>query len=245
MKLFRKMYLPTVILSGPTSGLGLALLEQLNVHDVPTVGLGRNLARFAATESSLSSKVKLIEVDLGASSDVLTNALVPLSQYVNSNPIGPLVFVSNASTIEPIGRSITLEYSSLEGVMRVNCLAPLMIANILTKVTQGQDRPLLILNITSGAASRPIGGWQAYCISKAACKMGFDVLAEENTKVKVIHFDPGVVNTSMQELIRSHDAIDMPDVETFRSYHTKNLLKTPKVVACELLMEIHSFLCSL
>lgn len=125
--------------------------------------------------------------------------------------------------------------------MRINCLAPLMIANFLTKTAQAQGRPLLVLDVSSGAACRPIRGWQAYCTSKAAYKMGLDVLAAENSHIQVVHFDPGVMDTSMQALIRAQHVESMPEVEVFRSYREKGTLKAPFTVATELieLIECH------
>lgn len=235
---FGKITPPTVILSGPTRGLGHALFERLASYGVPTVVLGRNLDRLAAYETCQPAQLQLVEVDLGASAAELMSSIVRIYRSVNHNPIGPLVFVSNASTIEPIGQAIGYEYEGLETSMRVNCLSPITIANMLTKFAQGQRRSLLVINISSGAANRPIRGWQAYCMSKAACKMGLDVLAAENTNVKVIHFDPGVMDTSMQDAIRAHDDVDMPEVEVFRSYRDKGLLKNPSLVASDLIQMI-------
>lgn len=235
---FGKISPPTVILSGPTRGLGRALFERLVGYGVTTVGLGRNLAQFEAIYGGLPPQVQLLEVDLGATSDELMNSLEALYRSVNSNSINSLVFVSNASIIEPIAQATVLEYPGIERVMRVNCLGPLMIANMLAKLAQEQGRSFCVINISSGAANRPIRGWQAYCASKAACKMGLDVLAAENTHVKVIHFDPGVMNTSMQDLIRKHDVVDMPEVEVFRAYMAKGELRMPNVVATDLIQII-------
>lgn len=232
---------PTIVLSGPTRGLGRALFDQLVFQGFPTVGLGRNLGRIAALASSAPSQVQLVEVDLGADSDALMDALAAVRRLLSSDPSGPLAFISNASIIEPIRQATELTCSGLDRAMRINCLAPLMVANFLTKTAQEQGRSLLVLNVSSGAACRPIPGWQSYCTSKAAYKMGLDVLVAENSHVQVVHFDPGVMDTSMQDLIRAQHVADMPEVEVFRSYQEKGTLKAPLTVATELiqLMECH------
>ncbi|MDG3065877.1 SDR family NAD(P)-dependent oxidoreductase [Thauera mechernichensis] len=229
---------PTVILSGPTRGLGRALFDRLVSQGYHTVGLGRDLGRIAAVASSAPEQVQLVEVDLGADSDVLTTALAAVHRILSTNSSGPLAFISNASIIEPIGRATELTCSGLDRAMRINCLAPLIVANSLTKTAQAQGRPLLVLDVSSGAACRPIRGWQAYCTSKAAYKMGLDVLAAENSHLQVIHFDPGVMDTSMQELIRAQQAADMPEVEVFRAYREEGKLKAPLAVATELIQVI-------
>ena len=227
---------PTVILSGPTRGLGRALFDELVSQAYPVVGLGRNLAQIDAVTKSASVPVELIEVDLSADSDALPNALAEVRRILNLKSTGPLVFISNASIIEPIGLATGLAFSGLERAMRINCLSPLVIANFLTKTAQAQERPLLVLDVSSGAACRPIRGWQAYCSSKAAFKMGLDVLAAENSHVQVVHFDPGVMDTSMQELIREQQVADMPEVEVFRAYQEEGMLKAPLTVAAELIL---------
>lgn len=224
---------PLVILSGPTSGLGRALFDQLMSQAYPTVFLGRDLARIHGLTKTSSEPVEFIEVDLGEGG--LEGALDSLRRIMQSLNVGPMVFVSNASIIEPIGQATGLELAGLEHALRINCLAPLMIANALAEIAHMQHRPLLIIDVSSGAAFRPIRGWQAYCTSKAACKMGLDVLAAENSHVQVVHFEPGVMDTPMQQLIRVQQETDMPDVEIFRAYQDKAVLKSPLEVAAELL----------
>ena len=233
---------PTVILSGPTRGLGRALLDQLISQAFPLVGLGRDLGRIAAVAKSAPTPVELVDVDLGADPDALKEALAAVRRILSYTSIGHLVFISNASIIEPIGQATGLTYSGLERAMRINCLAPLIIANFLAETAQIQGRPLLVLDVSSGAASRPIRGWQAYCTSKAAYKMGLDVLAAENSHVQVFHFDPGVMDTSMQYLIREQQVADMPEVEVFCSYREDGLLKAPLTVAAELILLIERHL---
>lgn len=233
---------PTVILSGPTRGLGRALFDQLVSQACPVVGLGRDLGRIASVANNAPAQVELVEVDFGAAFDALTHALAAVRRILSTNSRGSLAFISNASIIEPIGQATGLPCSGLERAMRINCLAPLMIANFLTNIAQAQGRPLLVLDVSSGAACRPIRGWQAYCTSKAAYKMGLDVLAAENSHVQVVHFDPGVMDTPMQELIRAHHVEDMPEVEVFRAYRERGTLKMPFAVATELIQLIERHL---
>ena len=233
---------PTVILSGPTRGLGRALLGELVSQAYPVIGLGRNLARIDAVAKSASASVELIEVDLSADSGALPNALAEVHRILNSKLTGPLVCISNASIIEPIGLATGLAFSGLERAIRINCLSPLVIANFLTKTAQAQERPLLVLDVSSGAACRPIRGWQAYCTSKAAYKMGLDVLAAENSHVQILHFDPGVMDTSMQDLIREQQVAEMPEVEVFRTFQEEGMLKAPLTVAAELILLIKGHL---
>jgi len=159
-------------------------------------------------------------------------------QILDFTSCGPLAFISNASIIELIGQATDRTYSGFERVMRINCLTPLLIAKFLTKTAKAQGRPLLVLDVSSGTGCQLIRGWQSYCTSKAAYKMGVDVLAPENSQIKVVHFDPAVVDTSMQELIRGEQVSDMPKAELFRVYREKGVLKAPLTIAAELIQLI-------
>lgn len=233
---------PTVILSGPTRGLGYALFDRLLSEGYPTVAIGRNLERIAAIAKGALGFVELVEFDLGVDPENLLDLVDVEHGIVSADATNPLVFISNASTINPIGRATELTYSGLDYSMRINCVAPLMIGNLLTKIAQEQGRRLLIMNISSGAANRPICGWQAYCSSKSAYKMGLDVLAAENSHVRAVHFDPGVMDTSMQEIIRTQNVEDMPEVDVFRSYHEKGVLKDPADVANDVVKLVEHYM---
>lgn len=209
---------PMIILSGPTRGFGGALFNQLISKAYSITALGRDLHRILPIAKVASAPVELVEVDFAADTIALTKALDSLRRIVFSTSARPFVFISNASTIEPIGQATGLGFSDLECAIKINCLVPLLIASVLSQIAQARDCPLLILNVSSGAAYRPVRGWQAYCTSKAAYKMGLDVLAAENLHVEVVHFDPGVIDTSMQLLIRKQKETDMPEVEAFRAY---------------------------
>src|SRR3546814_9460623 len=94
---------------------------------------------------------------------------------------------------------------------------------------------LHVLNISSGAAIRPLPGWGAYCASKAAIRHFFDVAeAEQTIDLSVRHFDPGVLDTRMQEQIRSSSSDDFPLVEKFVSLKMSGSLKSPMDVAIEI-----------
>ena len=89
MKTFSSSTLPTVILSGPTRGLGKALFDQLLIQEFPIVCVGRNLEKIAAAAKKAHNQVQLIEVDLAAEPSVLTGAFVKFRLIAVSNPTNP------------------------------------------------------------------------------------------------------------------------------------------------------------
>lgn len=228
---------PIVVLSGPTRGLGRALFDQLRSQAYPLVAVGRDLTRISTEACRTSTFMAMVEVDFKSAFEIFKSSLAELSRIVQSklNTKAPIVFISNASAIEPIGQAVNVLPSDLESAMRINCLAPLMIANTLAAIAKEESCSMLILNVSSGAGSRAIRGWQAYCAGKAAYKMGLEVLAAENSHIRLEHFDPGVMDTCMQKIIRAQEVVDMPEVGVFRAYHDERLLREPHAVAEELL----------
>jgi NAD(P)-dependent dehydrogenase (short-subunit alcohol dehydrogenase family) len=62
-----------------------------------------------------------------------------------------------------------------------------------------------IVNVSSGAAIRPLEGWSAYCSAKAGLAMLTQALMLENTTtgIRVFGFQPGTTDTDMQVTIRA------------------------------------------
>ena len=62
-----------------------------------------------------------------------------------------------------------------------------------------------IVNVSSGAAIRPLEGWSAYCSAKAGLHMLTRVIALETAGqgIRVFGFQPGTTDTDMQVLIRA------------------------------------------
>ena len=95
-----------------------------------------------------------------------------------------------------------------------------------------------ILFISSGAAKRAIAGWSQYCASKAALDIFAETLQLELNNIgrvcAIKSIAPGVVDTPMQEQIRSSEENDFPQVEQFRNLFQDKELTSPDEVAQKL-----------
>jgi benzil reductase ((S)-benzoin forming) len=96
-----------------------------------------------------------------------------------------------------------------------------------------------IVNISSGAARRPISGWTAYCAAKAGLDMASRVLALEagqrGLAIEVSSLAPGVIDTAMQETVRGSSEEDFADVERFRAMKAEGVLRPAAEVAADIL----------
>ncbi len=207
-----------IILTGVSQGLGKELFDILSQKDVCLVAVSRRFLDYQIELSRNNSNISLIKADL-ASIDSLTSALDNIKIDIANN----YVFINNAGCISPIATVEKMTVQDIVASYNINMIAPAIITQ------KFSISSLFVLNISSGAAGRPIDNWSLYCSGKAGIKMFFDVIAEsQNGNIEVIHFDPGVLDTNMQAEIR---ASDFSDKENFISLVNNNKLKSPKNVA--------------
>lgn len=223
-----------ILLSGPTSGLGYEIFKLLLGHGYPLVCLGRKLGRLQAIPTRESAQVEFLELDFGGNKESWLKVQDRLQSLIRVGRPPATIFISNAAVIEPIGKSSDNSMDILRQAAQINILTPLMIANTLAQAVSLNGSPLLIINIDSGASRNPVMGWQAYCATKAAYRMGLDVLALENPLVEVLHYEPGAMDTPMQNVIRTKKKSQMPDVENFKVLHSQGLLAEPHGVAVDI-----------
>ena len=112
------------------------------------------------------------------------------------------ILVNNAGTVEPIGRLADTDPTAwLAGVTANLAGAYYAIREVLPHFASGG----VVINLSSGAAHQPREGWSAYCSSKAGLAMLTRSVAHEYgaAGVRAFGFQPGVVDTDMQGLIRT------------------------------------------
>lgn len=140
---------------------------------------------------------------------------------------------NNAGVVEPIETVGKLAPESVVQNLNINFLAPILITNLLTQ--RLAKSKVTFINVTSGAAERPIHGWSIYCSTKAAVNMFTQVGALEqetsNGNHVMIGFSPGIMDTDMQQTIRSSSKEAFHDIEKFKSYKEEGHLRSADTVA--------------
>jgi benzil reductase ((S)-benzoin forming) len=142
-----------------------------------------------------------------------------------------VVLVNNAAVVTPAGFFSESSPEDLVRAMTVNALAPAWLSQKFLRYFT--DIPCVIVNITSGAATRAIAGWASYCSGKAAMRMASQVLVEEVKSYRrpapcsVVLYEPGVMDTGMQEAIREIPAVEFPAASYFADLKSSGTLKDP------------------
>lgn len=213
-----------LILTGHSQGLGRAILDTyLQKGDFEIIAISRT------TLGLDFPQLKEISLDLGQL-DLLENSLDKLFPKGDFEEIHLINNAGWIGEIKPVGK---LKLSNLKKLMNVNLLAPIFLTNAFVAAYQSQNSKRIVCNISSGAAHKPVSGWSEYCSSKAALAM-FSMVCEkenENTGIRFFSLAPGIVDTAMQDEIRSVEEMDFPDLERFKDYKSQGALSSAKFVS--------------
>jgi NAD(P)-dependent dehydrogenase (short-subunit alcohol dehydrogenase family) len=123
--------------------------------------------------------------------------------------------VNNASVLGPSPQPTLADYplGEFEHVLAVNVIAPLALIQAtlpMLRINGGT-----VIDVTSDAAVEGYEGWGGYGSSKAALEQLSNVLAAEESAVKVYWFDPGDMRTEMhQAAFPGEDISDRPLPDT-------------------------------
>lgn len=213
------------VITGASSGLGKALKNYLISETTHYVV---SLSRSPEPEDSTNSRVQFFKCDLNELEDL---SFIDLIYQCYSHK--ELVFVNNAAVILPLQAIGTFTPSDLLKHFSINVISPIQLINKFVSLF-GQSK-LSIVNISSGAAGRPLSHWSLYCTSKAALHMFCNTLALDHPSIAVYNTDPGVMNTNMQRQIRESS---IPDLTTFVKLVDTNQFKKSTDVAKEILRNL-------
>ena len=136
--------------------------------------------------------------------------------------------VNCAGDVRPIAPIAECDIQKWMDNWAVNILAATQLAReALPFLRESSGRHVLV---SSGLSKSPMPGLGAYCVAKAAINHLTRVIAKEERNITTLAFDPGIVDTPMQETVREDGAIGMP-AQThalFIGYHKKGQLLSPE-----------------
>jgi NAD(P)-dependent dehydrogenase (short-subunit alcohol dehydrogenase family) len=214
-----------VAITGGTSGLGLALVDELH-------GAGAQVA-FIARDAHRVSAVALRRPGThGIAGDVSKKETTHALAMQVTGALGGLdILVNNASVLGavPLAPLADTECEDFEAALQANLLGPFRLAKALLgslAAAAREGRPAIVVNISSDAGVNAYANWGAYGASKAALAHMSRIWDEELREhgIRVIEFEPGDMDTPMH-------ALALPDTDPAT-------LKRPEQSARELLDRI-------
>ena len=142
-----------------------------------------------------------------------------------------ICLINNAGEIGEIEKFGKKKTNDIINEFNINTVAPSILCNSFIKNYQNQSNHAVIMNISSGAALRPIESWGTYCQSKAAIDMLTKIINEEHPNIKAYSIYPGVVDTEMQKKIRDTDVEKFALKDIFVEYFNNKELVDPKIIS--------------
>ena len=211
-----------VAITGGTSGLGLALVDQLHKAGARVAFVARGRDRVEAVQRRYPGTHGIVG-DISSK-----DAIYPIALQVLGELGGLDVLVNNASDLGPAPLALLGDTGceELERALATNLVGPFR----LTKAVLGalaasarEGRGAVVLNVSSDAAVHAYPTWGAYGASKAALHHLTRVWDEELREqgVRFLSFDPGDMDTPLH-------AIAVPDADP-------SSLKRPEIAAAELI----------
>jgi benzil reductase ((S)-benzoin forming) len=213
-------------ITGTSFGLGKAIAEALlQREDVFVYGISR-------TSSISHNHYKHVFADL--SNPAQLSPIIELFEASFTNQ-DSLSLINNAGVIDPIKYLGDFTAEDILQLMHVNLISPIQLMNIFLKIPQGVKRKIVI-NVSSGAASKITDGWSLYGSSKAALDHASLHAAKEielngTANIHIFSVAPGVIDTHMQAKIRAVSKHSFSMVDRFIDLHETNALDTPEQVA--------------
>ncbi len=215
------------IVTGSSKGIGKALVEVLVKNDSNTViGISRT------AEKSINGDYYCVKLNLGNISEIENK----LDRIFPEGDFNRIVLINNAGWIGEINHLGKLSPQNIKSVFDINTIAPAILMNAYVKCYgKISSAEKIVINISSGAANKPMDGWSGYSASKAALNMLTKTAQEEanieGLNIQYYALSPGVVDTEMQGNIRSANKDGFSALEKFKDMKANNSLSSPEATA--------------
>lgn len=222
------------IVTGASKGLGESIARLYLESGVIVVGVSRTDNK-KLTEIAEDNNTEYHHVACDLSEvDQYENTCQKIDEIIYGHAVDTIYLVNNAGVVEPIDQAKNIQNEALQKHFQINTMAPMALTNYYLQKADEKEVVLISAIVTSGAAQKPKYGWSAYCSSKASMNMYTQTVAleqqEEGTSHQVIAFSPGVMDTDMQETIRSSSKEAFKEVEDFRGLKENDLLKDTDLI---------------
>jgi len=218
-----------VIVTGASSGLGEAVACWLAKIGASVVLVARNEDRLKRTNQKiehLGGNSLIVAADVADADACRQVVNTTRDRYQRIDAL-----INNAGIVAPLSNIAQADISQWRTAIDVNLLGPFYLVHFaLAAIASANGR---IINVSSGAANIPLPAASAYCASKAALTHFTRVLAAEVSEITAVSIRPGVVDTPMQDQIRSEGpaAMKPEQIAYYQDLKTKGQLEPPEVPA--------------
>jgi benzil reductase ((S)-benzoin forming) len=205
------------VITGTTRGLGRSLQDLICAYKNKVITFNRQGCK---GDNVVNYVIDLNNIDI-------LDATLENTLHKVFNKYHLIVFISNAAILGPLKKTNDLSLEDISSSVNVNYIAPMRVLKFLL----GKGKSVLVVNVTSGAKDTKNSGLALYSSLKLAFFHLLEIYALENETLKVIHYDPGMMNTGMQEELRKKGSAFTRHEEFMELYKDKRLKDVADVSA--------------
>ena len=211
-------------ITGTSRGLGKALAE-LFLEDSSSRVMG--IGRTCSIEHENYTHVHL---------DLADTKAVERFSFPPQEDTAQITLINNAGIIGDVKPFGKLAAAMVTDTFSVNLVSPAILCNSFVAAYANNSANKVIVNVSSGAGKHPIGSWGSYCATKAGLDLMSEVMELEQQEhaafpVKVYSMAPGLVDSAMQEEIRTVSSDDFSRLDDFVAYKAQGDLVPASDVA--------------
>jgi len=208
------------VITGGSRGIGAALAQALASKNQAVLIIGRDETALQSI-AAVSPYINILCANVASSTG--RDAII---SYLEATP-NIQGLIHNAGSIEPIQPMRNLDEKDWQALMSLNLDAPFFLTQKLyDKLLGGR-----VLHISSAAAHFPVTGWAPYCVSKAGLSMLTRCWQSECPEIASASVMPGIVDTTMQAVIRESENLEPEKQHFFQDLKNKNRLVSSETVA--------------
>ena len=227
------MHQTGIIITGASTGLGLALANEALQLGAAASTISRTQPTFATQENIQWQQADLS--DQFDATELIENALA----FLYKQNCTKILLINNAGSVNPMNLCGHYPEKAVAASITLNVTAPILLINAFAAQLP-TDIQGSVLNISSGAAHTAYPGWGIYCATKAALDQFTRVFATEQKNIKAVSMAPGIVDTNMQQHIRTQNQEEFPLVERFIQLEQDGKLASATDTAQKILQHYNS-----
>ncbi|MBR2809199.1 MAG: SDR family NAD(P)-dependent oxidoreductase [Erysipelotrichaceae bacterium] len=185
------MNMDTILITGATSGIGLALAKRYLADGNKVIIVGRNEEKLQNTVKDNPGLIPLL-CDVSIEENRIKLFEIVSRDYPEVN-----ILINNAG-IQQRSLLCDLDWQDWKKELDTNLDAPIHLCNLFVPFLKGKDNATII-NVTSGLAFRPMNNMPVYCATKAGLHSFTYILREQlrDMNISVLEIIPPAVNTNL------------------------------------------------
>lgn len=152
----------TIIITGGTSGIGLALVNQLNVHNNKIIVVSKSAKKLQLFNER--NNIYTFACNLASKEETLKC----INDIVKQHPDISVLINNAAVQFTPYFSDPEFNIDSIDEEIQVNLTAPILLSAVLIKHWKNNHIQSAIINISSALALFPKTSSAVYCATKAA-----------------------------------------------------------------------------